>query len=105
MSNPPVASPAFAIPPASHMDQAMATCCCTPADCEACPSQYLCHCLQVTKESVVEAVVTLGLRNVREIGEHTGAGGGCTACHARLRQVLHAYSPASSSALAICSLK
>lgn len=84
----------------------MATCCCTPNDCEACPGQYLCNCLQVTEERVVEAVVTLGLRNVREISEHTGAGGGCTCCHARLRQVIqeHAYS-ASSSALAICSVK
>ena len=105
MLNPPEASPAFVIPPARDMDHAMATCCCTPADCEACPSQFLCNCLQVTEEVVVEAVITLGLRNVRDIREQTGAGGGCTACHARLRQVLdkHAYS-GSSSALAMCSV-
>jgi NAD(P)H-nitrite reductase large subunit len=48
----------------------------------------ICHCLQVTEDALVDAIVTLGLRTVKDLREHTGAGDGCTACHVRLREVL-----------------
>ena len=53
-----------------------------------CSAQYLCHCLQVTETAVVDAIVSLDLRSVRDVRRHTGAGEGCTCCHDRLRQVL-----------------
>jgi bacterioferritin-associated ferredoxin len=49
----------------------------------------LCHCLQVTRSSVVKAVHEHGARSLCEIANLTGAGGGCTACHRRIRAVLN----------------
>ena len=71
-------------------------------NCDTCPGQVLCHCLQITEEAVTEAVSLFGLTTVKEIRERTGAGDGCTACHRRLRLVLkqaaaqEAQSPSSS---------
>ena len=77
---------------------------CLPADCHSCVANVVCHCLNVTEDQVVEAITTLALRTVKDVREHTGAGEGCTACHARLRAFLdqHAYLASSPP---ICSLK
>ncbi len=58
-------------------------------------SPLICSCLNVTEETVVNAIATLGLRTVKEVRKYTGAGDGCTACHPRIREVLkqHAQSP------------
>jgi NAD(P)H-nitrite reductase large subunit len=48
----------------------------------------LCRCLQVTESTVVDAIAVGSLSTVKEICCETGAGGGCTACHARLRELL-----------------
>lgn len=48
----------------------------------------VCHCLQVTHGAVAEAVATWDLDSLREICRYTGAGDGCTACHARLKAYL-----------------
>jgi bacterioferritin-associated ferredoxin len=61
---------------------------CDRSPCTDCHAHFICHCLQVTEAAVVDAVVTLGLRTVRDIRRQTGAGEGCTCCHDRLRQVL-----------------
>ncbi len=61
---------------------------CSPADCQGCSTRLVCHCLGVSEETVVDAITTLGLRSVRELRDHTGAGDGCTACHSRLRNLL-----------------
>jgi bacterioferritin-associated ferredoxin len=79
---------------------------CTHPNCEGCPiaGRVVCRCLQITEEVLFEAVMTLGLRTVREVRQHTGAGEGCTACHNRIREYLerHVYSSPSPS---ICSVK
>lgn len=48
----------------------------------------LCRCLQVTESAVVDAIAVSSLSSVKEICCETGAGGGCTACHPRLRELL-----------------
>jgi bacterioferritin-associated ferredoxin len=64
--------------------------------------------LQVTEEVLVETVTALGLRTVKEVRHHTGAGDGCTACHRAIRQFLEHHragaqeaQSASSSAVPI----
>ena len=48
----------------------------------------VCHCLQVSESAVADAIAVCGLASVREVCRETGAGGGCTACHARLKEML-----------------
>jgi len=48
----------------------------------------VCHCLQVSESTLNDAIAVCGLATVREVCRETGAGGGCTACHARLREML-----------------
>jgi bacterioferritin-associated ferredoxin len=57
----------------------------------------------VTEEVVVEAVTALGLKTVKEVRDHTGAGDGCTACHKALRRCLEQV--VYSSPEPICSVK
>lgn len=49
----------------------------------------VCHCLQVTETAVVRAVRDGGARSLCELACLTGAGGGCTACHRRLRHYIN----------------
>lgn len=49
----------------------------------------VCHCLQVTQSSIVEAVRDGGARSLCELARQTGAGSGCTSCHRRLRAYLN----------------
>jgi NifU-like protein len=49
----------------------------------------VCHCLEISESTVADAIAVCGLSSVREICRETGAGGGCTACHARLKALLH----------------
>jgi NifU-like protein len=80
--------------------------CCHRQDCEACPAEFLCHCLRVTKEVVAEAVTRLGLQTLHEVRNHTGAGEGCTACHRRIRQAIQEVVQSSpSSSPPICSVR
>lgn len=75
----------------------------TTLDCTACSTRVLCHCLQVTEETVVDALASLGITTLRELRQHTGAGDGCTGCHHLLRKYLKDYAPAG--AVPICSVK
>ena len=61
--------------------------------CFGCTGRILCRCLRVREATVVEAIVTLGLRTVKEIRQHTGAGDGCTCCHGELGRCLDDYAP------------
>jgi NAD(P)H-nitrite reductase large subunit len=70
-----------------------------------CPSKVVCHCLGVTEEALIEAITSLGLETLQQVRHCTGAGDGCTSCHAAIRQYLERYSPSSSSALPICSVR
>jgi bacterioferritin-associated ferredoxin len=61
-----------------------------PPSAEAAPGETIvCHCLQVTESAVVRAVRDGGARSLCELASLTGAGGGCTACHRRLRHYIN----------------
>jgi bacterioferritin-associated ferredoxin len=59
-----------------------------PTSCEDCPDKIVCRCLQVTESQVVRMIERLELRTVHDIRQYTGAGDGCTCCHAKLRECL-----------------
>ena len=48
----------------------------------------VCHCLQINESTIRDVVARCPAMNLRQMGEQTGAGSGCTACHRRLRQLL-----------------
>jgi bacterioferritin-associated ferredoxin len=76
-----------------------------PLDCcNCCSEMMICTCLGITEAELCRALTTLDLKSVRDIRINTGAGDGCTACHALLHQYLdeHTY---ASSAVPICSVK
>ncbi len=53
-----------------------------------CSETIICHCLGISENTVTDAVAVCGLATVKEVCRETGAGSGCTACHARLRELL-----------------
>lgn len=53
--------------------------------------RIVCHCLQVRQSQVRDCVAILGLETVPDIKAHCGAGGGCTACHRRIRDAIAQY--------------
>jgi len=53
-----------------------------------CDESIVCRCLAVSESTVADAIAVCGLATIREICRETGAGGGCTACHARLKVLL-----------------
>jgi len=61
--------------------------------CTDCPARVVCRCLQISEETVVEAIAELGVRNIRELRRCTGAGEGCTACHVELQELLLEHAP------------
>jgi bacterioferritin-associated ferredoxin len=76
------------------------------ADCGNCQmygGPMVCHCMQVTEDQLMSALVTLELRTVQDVRKQVGAGTGCNACHRRIQTYLDSYS--SSASLAICSAK
>lgn len=70
----------------------------------SCPDRVVCRCLKVTEETVIDAIVTLGLRTVKEVRQATEAGDGCNCCHKEIAAYLAVYSPSSSPSV-ICSVK
>ena len=71
--------------------------------CNDCSERFVCNCLRVTENQVIDALASLPIRNLKDLRQLTGAGEGCTCCHDRLRQLisLHVYSASSP----ICSVK
>lgn len=51
-------------------------------------SPIACRCLRVTEAQVTDAVVLFGCESVREVTQVNDAGGGCTACHCKIRQLI-----------------
>ncbi|MEX0727478.1 MAG: (2Fe-2S)-binding protein [Planctomycetaceae bacterium] len=51
--------------------------------------RIVCHCLRVTEEEILQAAEVGKPHSVKQIMDHTGAGGGCTACHFRIRALLN----------------
>ena len=56
----------------------------------------VCRCLQVTEAQVVRMIERLELRTVHDIRKYTGAGDGCTCCHALLKEYLAQHACAVS---------
>jgi NifU-like protein len=58
--------------------------------CDSCPNgtRVVCRCLNVTEDAIVTFIETLGLRTVHEVRQFTGAGDGCTCCHAQIREMI-----------------
>lgn len=50
--------------------------------------------MKVTEDALVEVIVSLGIRNLKDLRQETGAGGGCMACRIRLQRYIDEYSPA-----------
>jgi bacterioferritin-associated ferredoxin len=63
----------------------------------------VCRCLQIRESELIEVLTVRDTCTLRELRRATGAGDGCTACHARLKEYLQHY--ASSSASPICSVR
>ena len=59
--------------------------------CSGCPDRVVCRCLKVAEETIVDAIITLGLRTVKDIRNATGAGDGCTCCHHELRELIEVH--------------
>jgi bacterioferritin-associated ferredoxin len=70
-----------------------------------CSDRVVCRCLQVTESELVEALSTDEVRDLKDVRRHTGAGGGCMACHRLIRTYLERrrYACSSSSSLPSCS--
>jgi NAD(P)H-nitrite reductase large subunit len=68
-----------------------------PDRCTDCPGRIVCRCLQVTETALVEKITSLELRTVREVRRHTGAGEGCTCCHAEILRYLEQLCPARAA--------
>jgi bacterioferritin-associated ferredoxin len=78
--------------------------CPCPSGCDDCSERVLCACLNITEANVKAALVSLEIRSVQDLRQHTGAGDGCTASHRVLRTYIEHYAQ-SSSAEPICSVK
>ncbi len=51
-------------------------------------TSLLCHCFQVTKETVRDAIERHGLETIEEVTHFTKAGGGCESCHHEITDLL-----------------
>lgn len=48
----------------------------------------VCLCFNISKEVIVEAIRTKGLKTLEEVMEATQAGMGCGGCHAEIEDIL-----------------
>jgi bacterioferritin-associated ferredoxin len=63
-----------------------------------CPDKVVCRCLQVSETQVIRMIERLELRTVRDLRQYTGAGDGCTCCHAKLEEYLEKHGCAAVEA-------
>ncbi len=71
--------------------------------CAGCPDRIVFRCHRVAEEAIL-AAVEAGCNTIRALRRATGAGDGCTCCHAELQVLLTVHAPSSSS-VSMCSLK
>jgi bacterioferritin-associated ferredoxin len=57
----------------------------------SCPDRIVCRCLKVTEQAIIDAIIVLGARTLKELRRATDAGGGCTCCHKELKVYLDVY--------------
>jgi bacterioferritin-associated ferredoxin len=77
----------------------MESCC---QSCRDVAEQFVCRCLRVSETTVIDALTTQPIRNLKELRLATGAGDGCTCCHRRLQQYIDEYAYSDSP---ICSVR
>jgi bacterioferritin-associated ferredoxin len=70
-----------------------------PDVCDGCPDKIVCRCLNVSEAQVIRMITRLELRTVRDLTHQTGAGDGCTCCHAKLEEYLEKFSCAGASSI------
>ena len=51
-------------------------------------SEIICHCLEVSREEIENAIRETGLKTVEEVGEATNAGTGCGVCQEQIQEIL-----------------
>ena len=50
----------------------------------------VCRCLNVTESEIQTAISAFNVQTLRDLGQCTGAGKGCMACHGRLKALVKA---------------
>jgi NAD(P)H-nitrite reductase large subunit len=73
-----------------------------PPACSDDPNETVCTCMSVTLGEITNAIGSLGLETIEQVGEHTRAGSGCGTCRGEIHALLRRGDPveASESALA-----
>ena len=51
-------------------------------------SEIICHCFEVSREEIENAIREKGLKTVEEVGEATNAGTGCGGCQEQIQEIL-----------------
>ena len=51
-------------------------------------SEIICHCFEVSREEIENAIREKGLKTVEEVGEVTNAGTGCRGCQEQIQEIL-----------------
>ena len=51
-------------------------------------SEINCHCFEVSREEIENAIREKGLKTVEEVGEVTNAGTGCGGCQEQIQEIL-----------------
>ena len=51
-------------------------------------SEIICHCFEVSREEIENAIREKGLKTVEEVGEVTNAGTGCGGCQEEIKEIL-----------------
>ncbi len=51
-------------------------------------SEIICHCFEVSREEIENAIREKGLKTVEEVGEVTNAGTGCGGCQEQIKEIL-----------------
>ncbi len=50
--------------------------------------EIICHCNEVSKSTIIQAIKEKGLKTVEEVGEETLAGTGCGGCMDDIQEIL-----------------
>ena len=50
--------------------------------------EIICHCFEVSREEIENAIREKGLKTVEEVGEATNAGTGCGGCQEQIQEIL-----------------
>ena len=51
-------------------------------------SEIICHCCEVSREEIENAIREKGIKTVEEVGEATNAGTGCGGCQEQIQEIL-----------------